>query len=394
MSGCNSIFGCVALLCASHLLYFSCSASRAAVTANGLKPEMATEHTVTQAEQTASARILFAGDAMQHQAQLDAALAAGGGKVYDYSDCFRLIAPLVSEADYAVVNLEVPLGGGPRYSGYPRFSAPDSYALALKDAGFDLFLLANNHILDSGANAAYRTYNRLGELGVDRMGIYADSIQRPAETPLIRDVNGFKVAFLNYTYGTNGIKPASGIVIPLTLREEMSSDIERAHKNGAEIVCVLIHWGQEYVMLPGGNQKSMTDFLFSKGVDLVIGSHPHVVQPAEFVDNPVTGRKSLVVYSLGNLISNMKTAETLGGMLVDVELYRDSEGKAQIGASNYYTHFTAKPDGRGTNYKVVPSWSDDSVVPATQRSVRKNTERIMEKVLRKHNKGVERGSVR
>ncbi len=106
------------------------------------------------AGQSPAAELLFVGDAMQHQAQLDQALAEGNGLNYDYSACFQLIAPDVMKADYAVCNLEVPLGGGPRYSGYPCFSAPDSYAEALRDAGFDLFLTANNHCLDSGDRAA------------------------------------------------------------------------------------------------------------------------------------------------------------------------------------------------------------------------------------------------
>lgn len=103
------------------------------------------------------ADLMFVGDAMQHQAQLDAAKTAAGGKGYDYSDCFTYIAPEITAADYAVCNLEVPLGGGPDYTGYPCFSAPDSYAVALKDAGFDMFLTANNHCLDRSDRAARRT---------------------------------------------------------------------------------------------------------------------------------------------------------------------------------------------------------------------------------------------
>ena len=161
------------------------------------------------------AELLFVGDAMQHQAQLDEALRLGGGKRYDYSDCFTLIAPEVIKADYAVVNLEVPLGGGPRYSGYPCFSAPDSYAEALQDAGFDLFLTANNHCLDRGDAGVRRTVKTLTSMGVDHTGTWHDAADRAATPPLVRNINGIKVGFANYTYGTNGIAPKAGAEIAL-----------------------------------------------------------------------------------------------------------------------------------------------------------------------------------
>ena len=122
------------------------------------------------------AELLFAGDAMQHQAQIDAA--SRGGGVYDYSDCFTYIAPEITAADYAVCNLEVPLGGGPDYTGYPCFSAPDSYAEALRDAGFDMFMTANNHSLDRRDRAARRTLVALDSLGIDHVGTAILSIVR------------------------------------------------------------------------------------------------------------------------------------------------------------------------------------------------------------------------
>lgn len=123
---------------------------------------------------------------MQHQAQLDEALRLGDGKYYDYSDCFTLIASEIIQADYAVVNLEVPLGGGPRYSGYPCFSAPDSYAQALQDAGFDLFLTANNHCMDRGDAGLRRTVKALTQMGVDHTGTWHDAAERAATPPLVK----------------------------------------------------------------------------------------------------------------------------------------------------------------------------------------------------------------
>ncbi|MDE6026750.1 MAG: CapA family protein, partial [Muribaculaceae bacterium] len=234
--------------------------------------------------------LLFAGDAMQHQAQLDQAKIRGAATgSYDYSQCFDLIAPEIREADYAVVNLEVPLGGGPVYRGYPCFSAPDSFAEALRDAGFDLFLTSNNHCLDSGMKAARRTLTALDSIGVDHIGTYHDAAERQKLVPFVKDINGFKVGFLNYTYGTNGIEPRDGMEVALIDRKKMAEEIAKTREAGAEIVVVTVHWGVEYVLTQNKNQEALAKFLLDQGTDLVIGSHPHVIQPMMTVDNDSTG---------------------------------------------------------------------------------------------------------
>lgn len=310
--------------------------------------------------------LLFVGDAMQHQAQLDQALLEGGGKTYDYSGCFDLIAPDIIAADYAVCNLEVPLGGGPRYSGYPCFSAPDSYAEALRDAGFDLFLTANNHCLDSGDKAARRTLKALDRIGVDHIGTYTDSLERRDLVPFIKEIHGTKFAFLNYTYGTNGIEPRQGMEVALIDRNRMAEEIAAAKKAGAEFIVVTIHWGIEYVLLENSNQRALADFLIDQGVDMIIGGHPHVVQPMRVVRNEKEGKDVLVVYSLGNFISNMKTGDTRGGALVRARVERDEEGKPRLVAADYDTLFSAKPTGRGSNFRVYPSRLSH-LIPAAQQ---------------------------
>lgn len=310
-----------------------------------------------------SATILFAGDAMQHQAQLDNARRSGGG--FDYSQCFWLISPQVRKADYAVCNLEVPLGGGPDYRGYPRFSAPDAYAEALRDAGFSLMLLANNHILDSGDEAALRTASRLPQLGMECIGVYPDSAACRRDMPLVKDIGGFRVAFLNFTYGTNGVKAEGATDVPLTDRDRMASGIVAAKEAGADITCVCIHWGLEYVMLPSREQKLLARFLADSGADLVIGSHPHVAQPLEYVDT-ADGRRVPVVYSLGNLISNMRSAETRGGLMAEVELLGDEAGKASVGSVTLSVHYTQRPFEGSDAFRVIPSAKADSLLPVDQ----------------------------
>ena len=310
------------------------------------------------------ADLLFVGDAMQHQAQLDRAKELGTNGSYDYSDCFTLIAPEITKADYAVVNLEVPLGGGPDYTGYPCFSAPDSYAAALKDAGFDLFLTANNHCLDRRDKAARRTLLALDSLGVDHIGTYRDAAQRDSLVPFIKDIHGIKFGFLNYTYGTNGIEPRDGVEVSLIDRDKMAREIKKTRQAGAEFVVVTVHWGVEYVLLENANQRSLTDFLIDQDVDMIIGSHPHVIQPMKVVRNERSQKDVLVVYSLGNFISNMKTVDTRGGALVRATVERDESGRPVLKSADYDIFFSAKPDGGRSNFKVIPSWMPQQMPPA------------------------------
>lgn len=298
--------------------------------------------------------ILFAGDAMQHEAQLQAAQSASGTRNdYDYTDYFTEIKDAVNGADYAVVNLETPLGGKP-YSGYPMFCAPDSYGTALKDAGFDMFLTANNHTLDRRDKGLRRTISVLDSLGVDHIGTYRDKAARDSILPFVKNVKGFNIGFLNYTYGTNGITIKDNTVVDYIDTTLISRDIDAVRAKGAEIVTVALHWGNEYQLLPTNEQKRLADYLTDKGVDLIIGGHPHVIQPMEMRENIKHGKKTFLVYSLGNFISNMKTADTRGGALAKVKLKRDSTtGKALVDTAAYSLVFTVPPGNGNKNYRLV-----------------------------------------
>ncbi len=310
------------------------------------------------------AELLFAGDAMMHKSQLDAAREAsrraGDDKGYDFSEYFTAVKEQISKADYAVVNLETPIGGG-SYTGYPCFCAPEAFAGALADAGFDLMLTANNHTLDRRDRGLRRTCDILTSAGYDHVGTYRNSSQRDSILPLIRDIKGFKVAFLNYTYGTNGITVQGDVVVDYIDRDLMRSDIAAARRAGAELVCVAVHWGVEYQLHPHSTQKSLADFLIKSGADMVIGGHPHVVQPMEMRTDSL-GRNRLVVYSLGNFISGMKTRDTRGGAMLNVRLSRDSLGHAQVKAADYSLVFTVPAAGR-RNFHLVyaDSCSDPSM---------------------------------
>ena len=332
------------------------------------------------------ADIVFAGDAMQHKAQIDAA--SRGDGVYDYSDCFTALSPYISDADYAVVNLETPLGGEP-YSGYPCFSAPDSYLDALTDAGFDMMLTANNHTLDKRDRGLVRTLDKLDERNVTHLGTYRNAAERDSMLPMIVDIAGFKVGFLNYTYGTNGIKLNSDAVVDYIDRDKMAHDIARTRSCGAELIAVCVHWGLEYQLLPSPAQRQLAEFLVEQGVDMIIGGHPHVIQPME-MRRRADGSNVVVVYSLGNFISNMKTVDTRGGAMVKVNLERDDEGRAHVASADYRLVFTVPPSAASGNFRLVPVENcTKGDVGAKCKAFTQSAERIFNK----HNVGIGRDTV-
>ena len=338
-----------------------------------------------------TATLIFFGDAMQHKMQFDRAQELGTPEnPYNFDDCFTLLTPALKDADYSVVNLELPLGGGPNYSGYPMFSAPDSYAVALKNAGFDLFLTSNNHCLDRRDKGLRRTLDVLDSLKVDHIGTYRNAAERTKLVPFIKEINGMKVGFLNYTYGTNGLQITDGAEVAYIDRDKIKSEIEATRKAGAEIIVVLPHWGVEYVLTENSHQRSLADFLLEQGVDIVIGGHPHVVQPMKVVTDSVSGRRSLVVYSLGNMISNMTTPNTRGGAFARVVIERDkTTGKVRFKNAEYDTFVTETPSGGRTNFRVVPSWDADKL-PASQKAHFTYHDKTVQDLYDKHNVDVPR----
>lgn len=297
-----------------------------------------------------TAEILFAGDAMMHEEQIKAARTDGGS--YDFSGYFSPVKSYVETADLAVVNFEASLGGKP-YRGYPCFSAPDEFLGELKSAGFDFCLLANNHILDRRDKGLRRTISMMDSLEIPYAGAWRNQAARDSLVSRIIDVNGFRLALLNYTYGTNGITIQGDVVVDYIDCNQIAIDIANARKNDAELVIVCIHWGNEYQLLPNSFQKSLADKLIGMGADMIIGGHPHVVQPMEMRKGP-SGKPVLLVYSLGNFVSNMKTDNTRGGAMLRVRLERDSVGTAQVSSAAYSLVFT-EPAHDGRNYRVVPA---------------------------------------
>lgn len=302
------------------------------------------------------AELVFAGDAMMHQIQIDVAKQDDG--TYDFSEYFTAITPWVSNADYAVVNLETSISKPP-YSGYPCFNAPVQYVEALADAGFDMFLTANNHTLDRNDRGLRATIANLDERHLDHIGTYTNAAARDSVLPYIKNINGIKFGFLNYTYGTNGITSRDGTCVDYIDRALIATDVAAARRAGAEIIVLCIHWGDENRMLPNNTQRDLAEYIKSLDVDIIVGSHPHVVQPVELVERP-DGRPQLLIYSLGNFISNMTRRDNRGGMMMRVVLRRGFDGIVNIVDADYRLVFTEPYDG-SHNFRL--QWVDKSEDP-------------------------------
>ena len=328
--------------------------------------------------------LLFVGDLMQHDAQIKAAKTADG---YDYIDCFKHVKEEITQADIAVANLEVTLGGKP-YRGYPSFSAPDEFLHAVKDAGFDVLLTGNNHCLDRGSRGLERTILMLDSLDFASAGTYINEAQRRERYPLLVEKNGFRIVFLNYTYGTNGLEPVPPRIVNYIDKKKMKEDIAVARRMRPDAIIACMHWGIEYRLLPQKAEKDLVDWLLAQGVDHVIGSHPHVLQPMEVKKDVHTPAKHLVVYSLGNFISNMSKENTDGGAMVRLELIKYFD-IVQMRSCDYSLVWTSRPFLSGKkNFEVYPSGYIDKLVDNKEFMYMNRFLKNSRMLFEKNNKGI------
>ena len=302
------------LIVASVILLWSMDHYRRNLLANKMPT-----YTAVEAD-TSAVTLLFLGDIMGHMPQVEAALHAGGDTTYNYDDCFRFVQSILREPDLTVGNLEVTLAGKP-YSGYPQFSSPDELLHACINAGIDVLLTANNHCLDSGKRGLERTLLMLDSLRVLHLGTYRDSSELRTQHPLIVEKNGIRVALLNYTYGTNGLKVHSPNVVSYIDKTQIAADITRAKELRADFVVVNLHWGIEYQRKQNATQEDLARFCFANGADLVMGGHPHVAQPVEVSNfNADSIPQRITVFSMGNFVSNQRDRYCDGGYMFRIKL--------------------------------------------------------------------------
>jgi len=242
---------------------------------------------------------------------------------YDFSPMLAPVAPYF-RADYTLANLEtrlaVPSEKG--YTGYPRFNSPPELAAALAGLGINLLATANNHALDMGWDGIGQTLDTLDQHGLAHVGTYRSADERA--TPFLEDVRGIRIAVLNYTETTNGIRLPKGkeFAVNLLSPEAVAADAKAARGAGADLVVAVLHWGTEYQRAPGAKQREVAKKLLSHGVDVIIGSHPHVVQPIEKLKVTRDGApyEGYVAYSLGNFLSNQRSRYRDCGLVLYLEI--------------------------------------------------------------------------
>ena len=310
-----------------------------------------------------TARFVFGGDVMQRLPQVTA---ARRGEGFDYSEVFAALVPRFRRADLVVLNLETTLTRSDRYTGYPMFRSPTALADALRAAGTDVAVLANNHCCDGGAAGIRTTIEELDRCGIRHTGVFRDSTDYRRRNPLYLRCGGIKLALLNYTYGTNGIAVPEGVLVNRIDTVCMAVDLARARAAGPDCIAVCIHWGNEYERRANREQRALADFLKRHGADLVVGSHPHVVQPFE------ADSASVVLYSLGNLVSNQRKRYCDGGLLAEIVATKYPDGRMEY-RTEIVPVWVAMP-----GYRILPPEAADTMaLPAAYRLFRKDTEALL-----------------
>lgn len=292
--------------------------------------------------------LVFVGDIMGHTKQIQSAY-NDSTKTYDYLPCFQYIKSIISSADIAFANLEVTLAGKP-YNGYPQFSSPDALLFAIKDAGFDVLLNANNHACDRGKNGIVRTIYMMDSLRLFHAGMYVDSAQCDTTYPLIVEKNNIKLAILNYTYGTNGIPAPNPTIINRIDTIFIKKDIQKAKSYNPDKMIAIMHWGIEYKNVENTTQKKLFRFLQQQGVDIVIGSHPHVIQPMAWDKDS----DNFVVYSMGNFISNQRDHPKDGGVIVKIQLRKTKNTTCIADAAYQFSWVYCNIDGK-KQFHILPA---------------------------------------
>lgn len=289
--------------------------------------EETTEQNTEGAKTPARLRITAVGDIMFHMPQITYA-ATGDG--YDFSDSFALIAPYVQRADFSIGNFETTSNPEYDYSGYPQFNVPAQALDAIKAAGFDALSTANNHCLDTYESGIRSTLQAIRERDMLAFGTREEA----GERVLLTEINGISIALLSYTYGFNGLEYTltdeqyTDLVNPLDA-EDIRADITRAKEMGAELVIVYPHWGVEYSRSPSEDQQILAHNMVNWGADLVLGSHPHVVQPQEWIDRE-DGSRAYIIYSMANFISGQRLEynediHVEQSVLLDIEVSRNEK---------------------------------------------------------------------
>ena len=344
--------------------------------------------------QTGRTTIVVAGDIMPH---LPVIRSGQINDSYDFSSIFEYVKAYVSDADYAVVNLETTFSGtdgGREYKGHPDFNAPDALATSAYATGFDLMLTGNNRCYDYGTSGMLRTLETIRSAGLDTLGTKA-AVEEASY--LVKDLNGVKVGMVCYTFAdiasdrntpiiddTQTDSKAAGLINVFDYGNldmfyaEMENNISAMRASGAEAIVMYFHWGDQFDTNPTNSQKAMAQRLCDLGVDVIVGSHPHVVQPVELLTSTDGTRQTLCAYSLGNFLSNQRednigVALSEDGLLLRFTLVEYSDGTVYIESMELIPTWVLIRGSDGSKtYRILPlnsssdGWKDAFKLNNTQ----------------------------
>ena len=289
-------------------------------------------------------RFLFIGDIMVHDQQLAAAWRKGG--TYDFSPSFRRVKPLLKGA-FLVGNLETVFAGTGkrlRYAGFPFFNTPDVFTENLSgDLGVDLLTLANNHIFDRGAEGARRTVAVLNSADIPCIGLGLDDV--PSNDAIILDNGGIRAAFINHSYGSNMWPKSSDVHLNVYEDEDIAQSMRRARALSPDVIIALFHWGNEYHYKPNVHQKRAANTAMREGATLVVGTHPHVLQPVDVI---VSGDVKAVAWSLGNFVSFQRTRPRERSMILSAEFVKGDDGVTRLAGLGAVPLYVVAPGAKRT----------------------------------------------
>lgn len=290
--------------------------------------------------QTAYARLLFAGDIMCHYPQINAAARLSEYRGFDFIPSFEYVKPYFDRADAVIANFETVVSPDNRFAGYPAFSSPKQLAEAMKQAGIDIAVTANNHCCDRGRGGIKATARTFDSLGILRTGSFPDEEDYSAHRIVRFELNGINFALMSYTYGTNGLPVPDGCRVNLIDTVAMARDLLDAADADCRIV--FMHWGEEYQRRMNARQRRLKEFLQRHGAEIVIGSHPHVIQEVE------TDSNRIFAASLGNFVSNQRKRFSDGGLMAEIEVGKHFDGECRFSA-RFTPVWVALPD-----YRILP----------------------------------------
>lgn len=328
-----------------------------------------------------TATLAVVGDIMVHDYQYNEAYDPAAD-TYDFMHNFQDVKRFFQGYDLVLGNLELTFGGPDRpYASFPCFNTPDSFLDALKDAGFDVLTTANNHSMDTGKAGVLRTLDKLDEYGIKHMGTYRSAEER--EKILYQDVNGLRFAFLSYTYGTNGIPVPDAYLVNLIDNDIMVRDIQKARQN-ADVVVVLPHMGNEYETYPRDIFVQWADLMFEAGADIVLASHPHVLQKMEYrkIDHGDGVHDGFIIYSLGNFISSQTTPPRNASIVLHLTVEQVGGAPPSVKEVSFVPIWTQFRNAQNENHFVVRSVYEMLTLPQPQRdqTVRKKDQYRLEEI--------------